>query len=135
MTADTDILLKYVCYHDFLRQCDAGTKAIIETAPIQGDRKYISVDYKVQKLRTGTYTCIPGWHSDTRNDPDALHHLYVIGHNRTEFLVDGEPQMINEAAWHTYGHDLHRGPRVRVDEVRTLIRITESNIVRPKGIY
>lgn len=69
------------------------------------------------------------WHIDTKIDPNAKHHIYIIGHNRTEFKKDGK---IPEAVWHSYGDDVHRGVVADIPETRIFLRITESDIVRPR---
>ena len=94
------------------------------------------VDIKVQPLELEHTTCQPGWHCDTTMDPDAVHHLFVLGENRTEFLIDGEAVRIPEGHFASYGSTVqHRGPVVTVPETRVLIRTTESAMVAGNSIF
>jgi hypothetical protein len=120
--------LKHVRHHPLIR-------FVTDLMPIRGDRdgRHVLIDYKVQRLELGEATCIPGWHLDTIQDPDAIHHLAIIGHNRTEFLIDGKMHRLPENSIATYGTDVyHRGPVVEVPETRILIRVTESKKMRPR---
>lgn len=135
MIADTDIpfTCKYASFDKVLDSAGEKLRNLLLSCPISGrDNESISVDIKVQDLIPGKYTCIPGWHSDTLKDPDPIHHLFVIGENRTEFLEeDGSISVIPNATWKSYGHQKHRGPKVKVPETRILIRITESTTLKP----
>ena len=130
MTADINLTCKYASEQAVLRAASPTLRDILESAPVASGAGR-TVDVKVQELSPGQYTCIPGWHSDTKGDPNAIHHLYVVGENRTEFLEpDGSVNVIPNATWKTYGSDLHRGPRVKIGETRLLIRVTESDMVK-----
>lgn len=94
------------------------------------------VDIKVQDLKLNHTTCQEGWHLDTKIDPDAIHHLFVLGINRTEFLIDGEVVQLPEGHFATYGNTAqHRGPVVQIPEKRLLIRTTESVKVMANGNF
>ena len=87
----------------------------------------VLVDVKVQELGMNHTTCQPGWHVDSEQDPEAVHHLFVLGENRTEFLINGEVVRLPEGHFASYGYDAqHRGPEVIIPETRVLIRSTES---------
>ena len=104
---------------------------ILDGFPNKGRRQLI--DVKVQHLKLDHTTCMNGWHVDTKPDPDAVHHIFVLGENRTEFLIDGEAVQIPEGHYVTYGNtDKHRGPLVTVPEIRLLIRAVESVMI-PAG--
>jgi hypothetical protein len=103
----------------------------MDNTPLQSGRRFISVDVKVQHLELNETTCISGWHCDTIADPDAMHHLFIIGDNRTEFNIDGKVVPIPHDHFVSFGSDVeHRGPETTITETRLLFRVTESNIVR-----
>ena len=106
---------------------------LIELCKLEGGRKRVLIDYKVQNLIKGMHTCISGWHRDTICDVDAVHHLYIIGQPTTEFKINNSAVSIPEQQWYKYTNDLHRGPLVKKDCERTLIRITETNLVMPRN--
>ena len=104
---------------------------LLNCAPIRGGRKYVTVDVKVQHLDIGETTCKPGWHCDTPTDPRAVHSLFIIGDNRTEFNGPVAVQTLPYDCFAQYGNDdEHRGPEVLVSETRFLLRVTESDVVR-----
>ena len=127
---------KYAPLHAVKEQGCALVNTIVEHAPVAGDREFTSVDVKVQPLSIGETTCLPGWHKDSVSDPDALHHLFIIGDNRTWFkMCDGEVELPH-GHYATYGSDVdHRGPEVEIVEVRLLVRVTESNVIRPNTVF
>ena len=127
MTVVINFTCKYARLATVLRHASKSLIELIDSCPIVGDRKYITVDVKKQDLKIGQYTCIPGYHRDSIADPSPLHHIIVFGHNRTEFKEYGK---IPEGKWFTYGLDYHRGPKVVVDETRILVRVTESNVIK-----
>ena len=134
MTAVTDFQCKYAELERVFPLLTAELQAAVDACPVTG-RSRLFIDVKVQNLRVGQYTCVAGWHRDTITDPRVRHHLFVLGANRTEFLgADGVVFKIPEGEWHSYGHDLHRGPRCLVSERRVLLRITESDVIRPVTI-
>ena len=88
--------MKYADMEYAMSACNSDlVRTILLAAPIVGKHKRIVVDVKVHHLKTGEYSCMPGWHLDgslnVRNEPkeSELHHLLVIGPTaRTEFLDD-----------------------------------------------
>lgn len=135
--ADFDIPQFYVKYYPLRHvRHHALIRFVTDIMPIKADRdtsRYLLLDYKVQYLEVGEATCIPGWHLDSMQDPDAIHHLAIIGHNRTEFLIDGKVWRLPQNTIATYGTDVyHRGPAVETPETRVLIRVTESKKIPPQ---
>lgn len=127
-----DFYCKYAPLHAVQMQGNLLVNYLLDVAPIEGDRKYITVDVKVQHLFEGDTTCLEGWHCDTISDPDALHHLFVIGKNRTEF----KSVIFPDKMFASYGSEVeHRGPIVTVDETRFLLRVTESNVVSGHPVF
>lgn len=104
--------------------------SIIEDYNLVTSRKRILVDYKEQQLKSGNTTCLSGWHRDTIADKNAIHHLFVIG-APTEFKICGEVFSIKEREWFKYTSEFHRGPKVDKDCKRTLIRLTETDLIMP----
>lgn len=106
--------------------------AIIQSAPLSRTRKLILVDIRNQYLKVGFNTSgetSPGrWHVDTPSDPDALHHVYVIGENRTEFKIGSTVKTLPKNYYASYGFDaIHRGVEVHTEEFRLFVRIEEVN--------
>lgn len=109
---------------------------IIRHAPIVGDRKQVLIDVRTQFLEPGFYTTTPGWHLDTPNDPRSLHHLYIVGQHRTEFMSSGEIKTIPVGHYCTYdGNALHRGVEVEVAEFRLFVRIQEVDEFESEGKF
>lgn len=127
---------KYASVH---RVYDKGNDLVcelIDNTPLIGGRKWVTVDVKVQHLELNETTCIAGWHCDTITDPDAMHHLFIIGENRTEFKLGDNVERIPHNHFVSYGSDVeHRGPKTTNKEIRLLCRVTESNIVRGNSIF
>ena len=93
-----------------------------------GERRV--VDVKVQHLELHHTTCQAGWHKDVEFDSEAEHHLFVLGINRTEFLIDDEVVRMPEGHFASYGSSAkHRGPEVIESETRLLIRATKSVMI------
>ena len=129
-TADIDFTCKYAAMRCVLAHASLPLQTLLKSCPSHCPIEHQSVDIKVQDLVPDEYTCIPGWHIDTINDSEAVHHIWVSGLNRTEFLRDEGVWVVPNETWHTYRRDLHRGPRVKLAEKRILIRVTESHKVR-----
>ncbi len=126
-----DFYCKYAALSHVKRRNNDLVNTLLDCTPTRGGRRYTSVDVKVQHLKLNETTCLPGWHCDTISDPDAIHHLYVIGENRTEFKTEDGIVAIPDGCFVTYGFDQpHRGPETTVAETRFLFRVTESNVVR-----
>ena len=106
---------------------------IINSTPIVGGRKRVLFDYKVQNLKVGTTTCVSGWHRDTIFDDRAVHHLFIIGSHATEFKKDDGYFSIDTEKWFTYTNEEHRGPSVKYDCQRILIRATETDLIMPRN--
>ncbi len=104
---------------------------IIKHAPYAGGRKRVLVDVRTQHLELDHYSTSPGWHCDTPDDPKSLHHLYIIGENRTEFKDGG---YIPKGHYATYdGKDKHQGVEVTVQEFRLFVRIVELDTYASEG--
>lgn len=135
-------------------------RAILEQMPIVGDHKHIIVDVKFHDLEEGMYPCLPGWHMDCTLNPwheskPEVHHIYVVGATcRTRFLAEDfvlhfpsmVPAQIKTAmnavehkSWKVdegkvYRYDrfgLHAPSVAESTGKRLLIRITESDLIRP----
>lgn len=78
-----------------------AVRALLETAPVVGDRKHIVVDTKTTMLMPGWLPAIPGWHTDGVPRPDKKprldlqegdgprYHLVTVGlDNPTEFVSE-----------------------------------------------
>ncbi len=130
---------------------------LLETCQLQNLHKHILVDVKVRYIKTGEYSCIPGWHSDTtlnpfRSEKFENHHLFVVG-DGTEFLRNPTSTIFNEwkdakqineivemqtpsiwkcpsNKWISYSRThLHRGIRQVVSDWRLLVRVSETDIL------
>jgi hypothetical protein len=144
----------YVCHNtnDFVR-------SILDQAPIQGKHKHVLVDVKVQHLTPEKHSCIPGWHLDGPENPlhnslPDVHHLFVIGGGSTEFIdepvtlyVEKEHKQkeivakipdtvkvreIEQECFNTFTRfDFHRGILAKKSLTRLLIRVSETDVIRP----
>ena len=98
---------------------------IIENAPLQTNQP-VWVDVRTQLLMEGCYTLGLGWHTD--GEPGSLHHLYIVGSNRTKFQDAEFP--VNHYATYDYTVS-HTAIEVEQEEFRLFVRIQEAtNIVR-----
>mgnify|MGYP001626540259 CR=1 FL=1 len=126
---------------------------VLDNVPIVGNHKRVLVDVKVHDLNEGDHPCIPGWHCDTAMNVNSstlpeVHHLFVVGDNRTEFLAepfewndsvvnqvtiastipeDIKTSIIPNATICRFGRlDFHRGPKATSSCKRLLIRVSET---------
>lgn len=119
------------------------------------------VDVKVHDLERGDIPCFPGWHCDSVIDPfhdsrPERHFIYVTGKGcLTEFIgepvqlcVPDKPSLrdfrnqlsiknfsiinLESCRIHEYGRwDFHRGSIAKIKERRLLVRLTETELIRP----
>lgn len=113
---------------------------IIKHAPYVGGRKKVLIDVRFQYMEPGHQSSFVGWHVDTPNDPDAIHHIYVLGETRTQFEgPDGHIKTLPQNCYATYSSsDWHRGRVIEVEEFRLFVRIQETNQVSlelPRSIH
>lgn len=155
---------KYAMLDDAAELAGPWLAGVLSACPVLGSRKFLCVDVKVSDLASGECTCIPGWHCDVTTDllhpsRDDVHHIFVTGrHALTEFvstqmdILVGESCPLSEqvrqieangydiwrvpsCTWVTYGRrNYHRGPVSTGAERRLLVRVTETDVVRPSRI-
>lgn len=124
-------------YHDFrevVAKNNSVVNLILRHMPFVGGRQFIGIDVRLQYLRPTDWTSAfdisdgDGWHKDTERDPDAIHHIYVIGKNRTEFLIQDQVVELPLGCYATYDSQaLHRGVQAKEEEYRLFIRGCETN--------
>lgn len=131
---------------------------ILPTIPLQHQHKHILVDIKHQYLRAGQIPAMPWWHLDCVEDPDATgkpenHFLWISGAgSRTEFAIGNiaypcsrrelQTQANQLPTWFaperwliTYGRtNVHRATPARFSGYRTLLRITETDVIIPNSV-
>ena len=111
---------------------------IIEHAPLAGGKEHILIDARTQHLELGFHTIGAGWHIDAPGSGDvdqhAIHHVYIIGENRTEFKMDdGSTMVIPKNHYVTYEANVqHQGVEVHTEEFRLFVRIQEVNSWPPR---
>lgn len=134
-------------------------QAVLDQAPIRGQHRHVLVDVKVQNLRPELCSCIPGWHLDGPGLPNhpsrpEIHHLFVYGGAPTEFVceslllpcrdwmtpknfasqvpawVSARPIVVGTINTFTR-FDFHRGVHADRPLTRLLIRVTETDVIRP----
>lgn len=131
---------------------------VLDNIPIVGNRKHVLVDVKVHHLQEGEYPALKHWHIDCVNNPlsslrEEYNHIFVSGQwCLTEFLacridIDITPdQVLNFDSIlpdgistkrilgntiYTYGRAVHRAVPSIKDHSRLLIRVSESDQIRP----
>jgi hypothetical protein len=132
---------------------------ILDKVNVQGKHKNVLVDIKVHTLKQGQIPALPIWHLDNTNHPDnpareEVNHLFLMGDFclteflKTEIEVDGiDFDSKKRYNWDTmvpergvaipantivtYGRHLHRAVPSLSDGIRLLIRVTETDTVRP----
>lgn len=160
----TETLFKYGEINFVRARCGQYTKKLLDLTPIRGNHKYVTVDVKVHYLKRGQTPAIPGWHIDcvkhyTSDTKDDIHHLFVTGkHCLTRFLANPieldiysdyklsiplNAEFIEAPSCRfvtfTRNH-LHDCQVAKADEIRYMLRITESDVVKGnnsirKGVY
>lgn len=141
--------IKKTCPHEIY-------KFIEDNCPIVGQHKNIVVDIKIHHLQTGDCPTNKIWHIDSVAHPldprkEELNHLIVFGQCLTLFLKEDRQIDIPEQRFNnfnrfiephnvdhiqsnrfiTYGRVPHCGAVCSVPETRLLIRVSETDIVRP----
>lgn len=142
---------KYASVDHVYPRTSPTVQKIIDATPITGTKRHTLIDVKVQDLHPNLCSCLPGWHFDGVPLSDDLHHLCVVGGPCTEFLADPIvlrmdedmklPEIpdlpvikISEGDIHTFtSFDLHRGVYATEPCRRLLVRITESDRIRPRN--
>lgn len=136
-------------------------KKILKKVNLRKFHKNILVTIRSGYLNKGQYPCLSGWHLDTilnpiHNSIPEYHHLLVFGANcRTEFLKspieillkddlkrayneamsEGNHEIISipELQWVVYRrNNLHRPVAAKQDGFRFLIKVTETDIIKPQ---
>lgn len=128
-------------------------------AYVRGAHKYVIIDVKLHDLKCGQIPCMPNWHMDCVGRPDdpirhEVHHLVLFGDCSLTEFIDGSLQLDNlppdkvinwnkiiddtypkfsvkPSTIYTYGRHLHRGTPATKDGRRLLVRITETDKIRP----
>lgn len=128
---------------------------------LKREHKHILVDIKVHDLKPGEHPCLPGWHCDSVLDPEhdsrpENHIIFVTGHGCLTEFTTGEYELettktdprsynkqlseikptyssVKSCTLTKYGRwNFHRGPAAKIAEKRLLIRISETDVVRPR---
>lgn len=155
---DIDYIIKNVQYEEVLDIIPSQYAEVLEIMfyNIKDYKKYQLVDVKVQDLKVGQYTANGLWHLDSSLNPvDAYeNYLFVVGKNTTEFVVTPIriDHHVNKKEFHDdierrtngvvkiksntiikyNGSNVHRGPKVTVNEKRLLIRLINTDKKLPK---
>lgn len=152
--------LRHVLDHETTNET---LRDIISQAPLIGNHKRILVDVKVQNLEPSQTSCIPGWHLDGPGNPlhpssKERHHLYIHEEGgETEFIAeafylnisqtmsmkeivdmipDGLPVMkVKPRRFTSFTRfDFHRGINVAKPMKRLLVRLTETDVIKPNNV-
>ena len=124
----------------------------------KSQHRYISIDIKIKDHLVEETTCIPGWHCDVTCDPlraelSEVHHILTCELAPTEFIstplklqyttsLKEQQSLIDQQSykiftlepwtWYTYGRlNFHRGAIVKTSGRRFLVRVTQSDIIKP----
>lgn len=137
-------------------------RAIIDQFPIEGNHSNVIIDIKFHEVTASKFPCLPGWHTDCTLNPwhetrPEVHHIYVVGAGcRTRFLdedftleysslvpakIKSNMNKKEHKSWqvkeaHIYRYDrfgLHAPSLAERTEHRLLIRVTESDLIRPNA--
>jgi hypothetical protein len=141
---------------DFIKKNTTDyVRMILDRVPIVGEHRNILVDSKVHYLKKGQTPALPHWHFDCVGDPrdEALeenHHLFITEGCSTNFLKEEVEidlpfgfshsifnglvgQKIEPYRIYSYRRHLHQATPAEKDCVRLLIRVTESNLIKPNN--
>lgn len=95
---------------------------------------YNLIDIKIRKHLAGDCTCIEGFHYDCvkeLDDPTPLEQHCIWTNTEGTFFEEFRAEPMN---YYVYGRHLHKGPVVEKDCVRALIRLTQSDVIKPKQL-
>ena len=135
-------------------------RKILEQFPVEGKHRSTIVDVKVHYLKKGMFPCLPGWHTDCTLNPwhetkNDVHHIYQVGAEcYTRFLAEdftlefdslvpanikSKMNAVEHKSWtlkpeKIYRYDrfgLHAPSVASEDGMRLLIRVTETDLIRP----
>lgn len=150
--------IKYARYEFVLDEVEPPIQEVLMQMAkhLSFNHRFVLADIKIRDFKAGEHTCIPGWHIDSVTDPrhDSLseNHLIWIQGTPTEFVsqpvhfpaecshfsqvIDGIPEdnvfKVEQNTIYQYDRThLHRGPQVRQDHRRVLIRLTETSKIQP----
>lgn len=153
-------LLKYASMQKAMAQSSWQVQNILSSMKyyVYGEHKYTIIDVKVHDLKKGEMPCMDNWHMDCVGRPDEpfkeeVHHLVIFGDCSRTVFIDG-PILVNLPKdkvinWnkivnefhpkfeilpntvYTYGRNLHKGMPATKDGRRLLIRITETDKIKP----
>lgn len=147
-------LFKYASITVVQESSTPAMRALLQTVPVVGEHKHTLVDIKIRYLEAGSHPCKPFWHTDCTMDMDhpsrpECHHLYIAGAgSRTQFLwtplkvaegwenriTPGMVKQIPEETWVSYGRQHpHRCSPAEFSGWRLLVRVTETDLVRPRN--
>jgi hypothetical protein len=154
--------LKYADIDFAINNTNQYVKDIIKSAPIEGNHKYIVVDVKTHILKEGQIPALPFWHFDCVCDPrdnsrEEVHHIFITDGCNTEFLkheaiLDLEDafnpvsfnkkyqdiligEEIEPYCIYTYRRHLHRATKAKKNCKRLLIRVSETDNIRPQNLF
>jgi len=127
----------------------------------KNQHKFLTIDIKIHNLKKNVLPCLPNWHLDCTKDmtlPNPENHIICMfgdSGSNTEFIVDTWESSssvqdfsamkdylntlkrieLKESTIYTYNrHSFHRGTPAKQNGKRLFIRITESDIIRPRPI-
>jgi hypothetical protein len=155
---------KYAALDFVMRNSTEPIRAILKQMPIEGNHRYVVVDVKLHDIIEGQFPCLPGWHMDCTLNPwhdtkPDVHHIYVVGAGcRTRFLAEDFTMefptvipaqvktlmnSVEHKSWkaeeaHVYRYDrfgLHAPSVAESTGKRMLIRVTETDLIRPNRRY
>lgn len=120
---------RYLSVYTAIKMGNPIINEIIKHAPYVGGRTDVLIDVRMQHLMPGYVPTSTEWHIDTPNDPESIHHIYVLGMCRTQFEVDEQVKTLPHGYYATYSsNDWHRAHEVEEEEYRLFVRIQESNL-------
>lgn len=154
---------KYASLEKALKYCVPYVRRVVESVELSGKYKYTLLDVKIVDLKKGQLPCLPGWHLDCTMHPEhktkpETHHIFVWGAGcRTRFVVspieiptangrlieadravrEQKPEVfqVDECTLTRYYRDnLHAPSKATKAGKRILIRITETDLVKPNPI-
>lgn len=144
---------KYASFEWALAHSNDSIKNLLNKVPIVGNHKYVVVDVKFHSLSPGQRPALPTWHIDCCSDikdprREEVHHIFVTD-LPTEFLCDDVVLPYQKCATFplgndnlatiplnticTYGRIPHRAAITNRPVERTLIRVSETDIIAPKN--
>lgn len=139
---------KYADFNFAYSKSSKVVQNILDSFKYENNHKYKLVDVKYLFLEKGWASCMLGWHIDVttnvnHKEPKDIHHLYFSGAEANTIFLNKDinfdqpitDDLIFVAPENTYIKysrlHLHSASTAKISGYRLIVRVTETNIIKP----